>query len=106
MGLQVIDSKASVVGNVKAVCVDVRNKDLAFRVKTKAEKELDFPWEDVQSVEDVVLLKKDVELSTYENNHSLPESASAVRAFAVCPNCGASSNDPTKFCSRCGAAMG
>lgn len=53
VGLQVIESKASLVGNVKAVCLDFRNKNLAFRVKTKADKELDFPWEDVQSVEDV-----------------------------------------------------
>lgn len=43
VGLQVIDSKASLIGNVKAVCVDVRNKNLEFRVKTTADKELDFP---------------------------------------------------------------
>jgi sporulation protein YlmC with PRC-barrel domain len=50
-GIQVIDSKGAVIGNVKDVSVDFKNKGLAFRVTTKARTEMDVPWDDVLSVE-------------------------------------------------------
>lgn len=57
-------------------------------------------------MEDVVLLKKEVESSTYgRSDHSAEGSAATVQTFVMCPNCGSSSG-PSKFCSRCGSAMG
>lgn len=61
-GMQVIDNRGTLVGNVKDVSVDFRNKALAFRVTTKAHTDTDMSWDDVLSVEDVVLLKKEVQL--------------------------------------------
>ena len=60
--MQVIDSKGMLVGNVKDVSVNFQERCLAFLVTTKNRTDLDVPWEDVMSVDDVVLLKKEIEL--------------------------------------------
>jgi len=98
-GMQVIDSKGMLVGNVKDVSVNFQERNLAFLVTTKNRAELDVPWEDVMSVEDVVLLKKTVDLSPDE-----PKSVStvAVQAVLTCPSCGASAPGHAKFCPKCG----
>ena len=98
-GLQVIDNKGSLVGNVKDVSVDFRNKSLAFRVTTKAHAELDMSWDDVLSVEDVVLLKKEVQLTTQT------PAAPTVAAVLICPNCGTSAPAHAKFCPKCGGSL-
>ena len=100
--MQVIDNKGSLVGNVKDVSVDFRNKGLAFRVTTKARTEMDMSWEDVLSVEDVVLLKKEVELAAAT---SLPTTPPTVQAVMICPNCGTSGPGHAKFCPKCGANL-
>lgn len=102
VGMQVIDNKGSLVGNVKDVSVDFRNKGLAFRVTTKARTEMDMSWDDVLSVEDVVLLKKEVELAAAT---SLPTAPPMVQAVMICPNCGTSGPGHAKFCPKCGANL-
>ena len=103
IGLQVIDTKGSLVGNVKEVFIDFANKDISLKVETKGKVEMDFVWNDLQSVEDVVLLKKQVELSP-----SSPEDKSdstmehTSQTFVICPTCGASSPARAKFCAKCG----
>jgi len=106
VGLQVIDTKGSLVGNVKDVSLDFENKDISLKVATKNMGEMDFGWEDVQSVEDVVLLKKPVDVtpSRPENKPSSPVEQ-AVQALLICPSCGASSPARAKFCSKCGADL-
>jgi sporulation protein YlmC with PRC-barrel domain len=101
--MQVIDSKGSLVGTIKDVSVDFRNKNLAFRVTTKTRLEMDVLWDDVLSVEDVVLLKKEVELpfSTVAAPPPLP----SVQAVVICPNCGTSAPGHAKFCPKCGAGL-
>ena len=96
VGMQVIDSKGSMVGNVKDVSVDFRNKELAFRVTTKTRTEMDIPWDDVLSVEDVVLLKKEVEVST--TPPTATPSLPTVQAMLICPSCGTSAPGHAKFC--------
>ena len=66
IGLQVIDTKASLVGTVKDISVDFANREISIQVSTKDKGEMDFGWDDVQSVEDVVLLKKEVDLASSE----------------------------------------
>jgi sporulation protein YlmC with PRC-barrel domain len=106
-GMQVIDSKGSLVGNVKDVSVDFQNKSLAFRVSTKARTELDMDWDDVLSVEDVVLLKKEVDLSTQAPQPTPPPAplVPAVQAMIICPSCGTSAPGHAKFCPKCGASL-
>lgn len=103
VGMQVIDNKAAVVGNVKDVSVNFQGKSLAFRVTTKNRGELDIGWDDVQSVEDVILLKKEVDLSAAK-----PASSSAptvTQAVLICPNCGASAPGHAIFCPKCGHSL-
>ena len=106
-GMQVIDSKGSLVGNVKDVSVDFQNKTLAFRVNTKARTEMDVGSDDVLSVEDVVLLKKEVDLPAQTPQPPPPAAppTPAVQAMIICPNCGTSAPAHAKFCPKCGASL-
>ncbi len=103
--MQVIDSKGSLVGNVKDVSVDFRNRSLAFRVTTKTRSEMDVPWDDVLSVEDVVLLKKEVDLAVTTVPAVTAPPPPTVQAVVICPNCGTSAPGHAKFCPKCGAAL-
>lgn len=107
VGMQVIDNKGAMVGNVKDISVDFQNRDLAFRVDTKAGTELDFAWDDIVSVQDVVLLKKDVDLAiaTAPLTSSTPKGAPSVQAHVICSNCGAPSPGQAKFCPKCGTSL-
>jgi sporulation protein YlmC with PRC-barrel domain len=102
--MQVIDSKGAVVGNVKDVSVNFRAKALAFHITTKAHTEIDVPWDDVLSLEDVVLLKKEVELPAATTVGYPPPPT--VQAAVICPRCGASAPSRAKFCPKCGSALG
>ena len=106
IGLQVIDTKGSAVGSVKDVSVNFEDKELSFRVATKGDEELDFSWDDVQSVHDVVLLKKPVDLSApaTETTEASPKPP-AVQALLICPSCGTASPGHAKFCPKCGTSL-
>jgi len=101
MGLQVIDTKGVLVGNVKDVSVDFHNRNLAFVVVTKNGSELDVPWDDVLSLEDVVLLKKEIAIPAGHPAQPPP----VVQALLICPSCGASAQGHAKFCPRCGHSL-
>src|SRR5208337_1270115 len=103
VGMQVIDNKAVVVGNVKDISVSFQDKSLAFRVTTKDRSELDVSWDDVQSVEDVILLKKEVDLSTAKPSSSTVPVV--TQASLVCPNCGTSAPGHATFCPKCGHSV-
>lgn len=109
VGMQVIDTKGSLIGNVKDVSVDFQNKSLAFRVSTKAKTELDMNWDDVLSVEDVVLLKKELDLAIptapTPTVPSVPAPPPTVQALIICPTCGASAPGHAKFCPKCGTSL-
>ena len=103
-GMQVIDGKGMLVGNVKDVSVNFHERNLAFLVTTKNRTELDVPWEDVMSVEDVVLLKKVVELPS-DDESTKSASPLTVQAVLICPSCGASAPGHAKFCPKCGHSL-
>ena len=106
IGLQVIDTKGSAVGNVKDISVDFESKNVSFRVTAKNNAELDFVWEDVQSVQDVVLLKKQVDVpSAPSADQTSVPNPPTVHALIICPTCGSSTPAHSKFCSKCGAAL-
>ena len=102
--MQVIDGKGMLVGNVKDVSVNFHERNLAFLVTTKNRTELDVPWEDVISVEDVVLLKKIVELPS-DDESTKSASPPTVQAVLICPSCGASAPGHAKFCPKCGHSL-
>jgi sporulation protein YlmC with PRC-barrel domain/ribosomal protein L40E len=105
IGLQVIDTKGTLVGTVKDISVDFANREISIQVSTKDKGEMNFGWDDVQSVEDVVQLKKEVDLSTPEEAETDSAKARTVQAVLICPNCGASVPARAKFCSKCGSDL-
>jgi ribosomal protein L40E len=76
-----------------------------LKVATKDAGEIDFSWADVQSVEDVVLLKKQVDLSAPKETTQATSGIQAVQTLVICPSCGASSPARAKFCSKCGSEL-
>jgi sporulation protein YlmC with PRC-barrel domain len=99
----VIDTKGSVVGNVKDISLDFHNKQVSLKVTTNAKGEVEFGWDDVQSVEDVVLLKKEVELSpASKESQGSPSATQPVQTLMICPVCGTSAPARAKFCSSAG----
>ena len=102
-GMQVIDSKGMLVGNVKDVLVNFQDKDIAFLVTCKNMTELNVLWEDVASVEDVVLLKKEIQLP--EEKDVQVVSIPIVQAMLICPGCGTSAPGHAKFCPKCGHSL-
>jgi sporulation protein YlmC with PRC-barrel domain len=105
IGLQVIDTRGSLVGNVKDLSLDFENKEISLKVATKDAVEIDFSWADVQSVEDVVLLKKQVDLSTPKETAQATSGIQTVQTLVICPSYGASSPARAKFCSKCGSEL-
>ena len=108
VGMQVIDSKGTVVGNVKDVSADFQNRSLAFRVATKNRSELDMSWDDVQSIEDVVLLKTEVDTTKLSEAQEAPltaESPVTIQSVLICSSCGTSAPGHAKFCPKCGTAL-
>ena len=103
-GMQVIDSRGMVVGNVKDVSVNFQERNLAFLVTAKNQTELTVHWEDVMSVKDVVLLKKTVELPPSDET-AKSVSPPTVQAVLICPSCGASAPGHAKFCPKCGHSL-
>ncbi len=103
-GMHVIDSRGAVVGNVKDVSVNFKKKALAFRITTKTHLEMDVAWDDILSVEDVVLLKKEIDLEEAAAT-ALPKSEVVVQTAMICPSCGASAPGHAKFCPKCGAPL-
>jgi sporulation protein YlmC with PRC-barrel domain len=108
IGLQVIDTKGSLIGNVKDISIDFTNKAISLKVSTKSKGEMDFGWDDLQSVEDVVLLKRQVDLSSISKGTEGNASEMGLRGVQtsmICPNCGSSAPARAKFCSKCGADL-
>jgi sporulation protein YlmC with PRC-barrel domain len=98
IGMQVIDSKGSAVGTVKDLGVNVVEKEFNLIVTTKTRSEVQVTWEDIQSVLDVVLLRKEIELpKTTEPGVPPPPPP-----MNNCPNCGTSVIPTAKFCPKCG----
>jgi sporulation protein YlmC with PRC-barrel domain len=106
IGLQVIDTRGSMIGSVKDISVDFEGKSISFHVTAKNSTELDFNWDDVQSVQDVILLKKQVDLPSAPTDHASNSSnPPTVQALIICPSCGASTPAHAKFCSKCGTSL-
>jgi sporulation protein YlmC with PRC-barrel domain len=104
IGLQVIDTKGSLVGNVKDISLNFASRDVSFNVATTDKGEMDFGWDDIQSVQDVVLLKKSIDLTSATSQESSSDTR-AVQALVICPNCGTSAVARAKFCSKCGSDL-
>jgi sporulation protein YlmC with PRC-barrel domain len=104
MGMQVIDSKGSSVGAVKDVGVNVAEKKLNLIVSTKARTEIQISWDDIQSMVDVVLLSKEIEVPKGPEVTPVQIPVPPPPPSA-CPTCGTQVAPTAKFCPKCGSRL-
>lgn len=107
LGKEVIDVKGALVGSVKDLAVSVGELDLALVVMTKAAAEIQVPWSEIQSIEDVVLLNRVVELPKVpEPPTVIPTSIPSGSSTTIeCSSCKATVPSHAKFCPKCGARI-
>jgi sporulation protein YlmC with PRC-barrel domain len=104
-GMQVIDVKGSLVGTVKDVGVDTNEKQMVLFVTTKAMTDVELTWSSIQSIEDVVLLNKQVETPPAPAQAQPVSTPSAAPLTHVCPNCKFNAPVHAKFCPKCGSSI-
>jgi sporulation protein YlmC with PRC-barrel domain len=102
IGMQVIDSMGSMVGTVKDLGVNIVEKKFNLIVTTKARSEIQISWDDIQSVLDVVLLRKEIELPKAAEPAAAPPPPPPLAPMKICTNCGTSVLPAAKFCPKCG----
>ena len=105
MGMQVIDNKGSSVGTVKDIAVNVLEKKISLVVTTRASSDIDVPWEDITSIVDVVLLRKEVVVPKGPEVTQIPVPPPPPLAPSACPHCGTSVIPTAKFCPKCGTKL-
>jgi len=108
-GMQVIDVKGSMVGTVKDVGISIGEKDISLIVAAKTGVDLEIPWSNVQSIEDVILLNKSVEVpapAPMVPPPPPPPPSIAAPPTSVCPSCKHVNPPHAKFCAKCGTKLG
>ena len=103
IGMQVIDSKGSAVGTVKDLGINVVEKKFNLIVATKMRSDVQVSWEDIQSVVDVVLLRKEIEIPKAPEPTAIP--APPPPPISTCPSCGTSVVPTARFCPKCGGRL-
>ncbi len=101
-GMQVIDTKGALVGTVKDVGIDLNEQKLVLIVTTRTKAEIEVTWSDIQSIEDVVLLSKEIETPAIPMSTSQVPPSSPAAAVTVCPTCKTTVPVHAKFCPKCG----
>jgi sporulation protein YlmC with PRC-barrel domain len=107
IGKQIIDVKGAMIGTVKDLAVSVGELDLALIVATKSGADIQIPWAEIQSIEDVVLLNRTIELPKVPEPPTViptPIPSSSVPT-AQCPSCKTTVPSHAKFCPKCGARI-
>jgi len=105
-GMQVIDVKGTLVGTVRDVGVDVDEKQLILFVTTRAKTDVEVTWSSVQSMEDVVLLSKEIEMPLTPGPVQQPPSPPPPPVTkTICPKCGFAPPEHAKFCPKCGGNL-
>jgi len=100
VGMQVVDSKGAIVGSVKDLAISIGDKEILLIVGTKTSGDIEVPWSDVGSIEDVILLSKPAE------GLSGPPAPSPPPPTTIkCNSCGATLPAHAKFCAKCGSRM-
>ena len=104
-GMQVIDSQGSSIGSVKDIAINVPEKKINLIVSTKSRTDMDVPWEEITSIVDVVLLRKQIDLPKTPEVTQIPVPPPPPAAMNSCPNCGASVIPTARFCPKCGTKI-
>jgi len=107
IGKQTIDVKGALIGTVKDLAVSVGELDLALVVATKSGADIQIPWAEIQSIEDVVLLNKTIDLPKVPEHPTViptPIPSPSVPT-TQCPSCKTTVPSHAKFCPKCGARI-
>ncbi len=98
------------------VAFDLKKPEIILIITTKTDDAIEVVSSDVQSVEDLILLKKEVKLpkavsappqppSPPPRARAPPPESRVPEPMIICPNCGARSPSRAKFCPKCGNKM-
>jgi len=98
VGMQVIDAKGALLGNVKDVGIDLSSKELILYVTTKEKTEVEVTGGTIQSIEDVILVSR-TGVPPPPSPAPAPVTAPTTTA---CPKCQATLPARAKFCAKCG----
>jgi len=98
IGMHVVDSKGAIIGNVRDLAVSIGGKEVLLIVGTKAGGEIEIHWEDVNSIEDVILLSRPGDMIGEKPGPPLPQTI-------TCSSCGATLPAHAKFCAKCGSKV-
>ncbi|MEM2122601.1 MAG: PRC-barrel domain-containing protein [Candidatus Bathyarchaeia archaeon] len=111
IGKQVVDMRGALIGEVSDLAFDFKKPEIILRVKTKTKEGVEISSSDILSVEDLILLKKEVKLPKVEAEAApsgvipppppearIPEPVPTI----ICPNCGGRAPSHAKYCPKCG----
>jgi|YelNatPaOPRAMG01_1025707.scaffolds.fasta_scaffold11231_8 sporulation protein YlmC with PRC-barrel domain len=110
IGKQVVDMRGALIGEVSDLAFDFKKPEIILRIKTKTKEGLEVSSTDILSVEDLILLKKEVKLPKVEAEIAppstippppearIPEPVPTI----ICPSCGARAPSRAKYCPKCG----
>jgi sporulation protein YlmC with PRC-barrel domain len=104
VGKQVIDSNATIVGNVKEVTFDTSMKTIALKVTAKEGNDIAIEGGNITAIGDVVLLKPKEAPPTAVPTTHYPTSPGPTTP-GLCSNCKYQNDINTKFCIKCGTKL-
>lgn len=112
LGKQVVDIRGALIGKVSDVVFDFKKPEIVLRIRTRADETVEVTSSDIQSVKDLILLKREVKLPKAKAEVAVarpsvpppPPETSAPEPVPtiICPNCGAKAPSRAKFCPKCG----
>jgi hypothetical protein len=92
-----------IVGSIKDLSFDPEKKEVAFSVTTKEGEEMMVTGSEIDTVGDVVLLKKQMNNQTVTPTKTAK--STSARAPGVCSMCNFQNDSTAKFCIKCGAKV-
>jgi sporulation protein YlmC with PRC-barrel domain len=97
VGMTVFDSNAKKIGTIKQIGIDT-SQNLVLVIEKHDGSELTIPWDKVNSVGEIVLLKD-------QNCNSSPPSNTTPTNSSLCPDCNFENKSNSKFCEQCGTKL-
>ncbi|MEM2094050.1 MAG: zinc-ribbon domain-containing protein [Candidatus Bathyarchaeia archaeon] len=114
LGKQVIDANGWIVGSVKDVAINLKSKELSFRVATKSGSEVFIRIEDIAASGDVILLSKPIVAQGASVSAPSPSTtqvevaptpAPQAQPPGLCPVCHYQNDPGSRFCIKCGTKL-
>ncbi len=112
VGKQVIDSTATIVGDIKDLAFDFEAKETSLTITAKSGQEILVSSNNISSVGDVILLDRKVEVpkqsstpSQIKYSSSPAKEISTPTQSGLCRNCNFQNDPNARFCIKCGSKL-